>query len=621
MTAPVAPQPSAAPEPGRHPAAAITIVRRDREIFPDVRPLSFKMYRRMFAYTLAYKPFLYPLIVLVVVRAIQLPMLNTVYSKVVNGPITRGNAMGLVLAAAGYLALAAFTYYTLLHRINFAGLLGEGVVHDLRRDIFVKLQSLTMSFFHKTRLGRIISRVTSDSEVIRAGVQDAVFVSVVCCGQGLIALAVMSLYDRALFLVVLATAPLYYVTYRYFRSRLTSAHRANQESFSRLTATLAESINGIRITQGFARQPHNARLWRDLVVDHYRYNMRTVKAAGTFGPLLEFLSAITIAIIIVIGGYRVLNPSIHARVESIVVFYFLVGDVLIPISALSGNYAAAVASMSGAERIFHLLDRQPDFLDPPDALCPRSIAGRVELRDLCFAYEPDKPVLHNVNVMVEPGQTVALVGQTGSGKSSIVNLIAKFYLPTSGQVLIDGLDIVRLDSRCLHRHMGVVLQQNFLFTGTVIDNIRLGRAGATDQEVIEAVRRIDCLDLVEGMARGFQTRVGERGSGLSLGERQVVCFARAMLADPRIMILDEATSSVDTLTELRLQKALSVLLTGRTSFVVAHRLSTIRHADLLLVLDHGRIIERGTHDLLLATGGAYSRLYQQFIRSTVPAGP
>lgn len=616
---PATPVEPAPPSAASSAASLLTHVRRDKEIEPDVRPIDFKLYRRMFGYAAAYPAFLKPLLFCVVVRAIQLPLLNVVFSRIINGPIARGTVPTLLLASLGYLALTGLTQYIFFHRIKLAGLLGEGVVHDLRRDIFDHVQSLTMSFFHKTKLGGLISRVTSDSEVIRAGVQDAVFMSIVNIGQGLIALAIMSCYDGPLFLVVLATSPGFYLTYRYFRGRLTRAHRANQESFSRVTATLAESVTGIRITQGFARQGVNAALWGVLVRDHQRYNMRTIRAAGVFGPLLELLSAMVIAAIFIVGGYRVLNPAIGAKVEHIVIFYFMIGDVLGPVAVMSNNYAVAIQSMAGAERIFRLLDRRPDFTDAPDAIDLPEIVGRVEFRNLCFEYEPGKPVLRDVSFTAEPGQTVALVGHTGSGKTSIINLISKFYLPTSGELLIDGVDIRRVKSESLHQCTGIVLQQNFLFSGTVMDNIRMGRAGASDEQVIDAVRKLDCLDLVEAMAGGFQTRVGERGSGLSLGERQVVCFARAMLAEPRIMILDEATSSVDTLTEIRLQRALAILLRGRTSFVVAHRLSTIRHADLLLVLDHGRLIERGTHDMLLASGGVYSHLYRQFAEGGIEA--
>jgi ATP-binding cassette subfamily B protein len=265
--------------------------------------------------------------------------------------------------------------------------------------------------------------------------------------------------------------------------------------------------------------------------------------------------------------------------------------------------------------LFGLLDSEPEWSDLPEAKPVAAIAGRVELQNVTFGYDPLQPVLHQISLIAEPGQTIALVGHTGSGKTSIINLIAKFYLPSSGRVLIDGLDINSIESNSLHRQMGIVLQQNFLFHGTVADNIRVGKPNASDDQVIEAVRQLDCLDLFSSLPEGFETLVGERGGKLSVGQRQLICFARAMLADPRILILDEATSSIDSQTEARLQAALSILVAGRTSFVVAHRLSTIRHADRVLVLDHGHIVERGRHDELIAQGGVYDRLYRRFVQS------
>jgi ATP-binding cassette subfamily B protein len=426
-----------------------------------------------------------------------------------------------------------------------------------------------------------------------------------------------------MFLIPLLLAPVYYGVYSHFRTRLTSAWRANQESFSRITATLAESVTGIRVTQGFARQDLNAEMFTDLVQDHARFNLSTSLAGGAFNAWVELVGQVLVATIFAVGGYRALSHDPHhaavaatAAVATLTVFYFQANAMLGPIAGFAQMYNTAVASMAGAERVFSMLDRPPEFTDEPDAADLPPITGKVEFRKITFAYDPGKNVLHDISFTARPGQTIALVGHTGSGKSSIINLISKFYLPQAGQILVDGHDLRKIRSASLHKQMGIVLQVNFLFSGTVIENIRMGKPGAPDEEVREAARKIDCLDLIEALPQGFETVVGERGGGLSLGQRQLICFARAMLADPRIMILDEATSSVDTVTEARIQKALGLLLKGRTSFVVAHRLSTIRHADVVLVLDHGRIVERGNHTELLATGGIYANLYMQFIQAT-----
>ncbi|MEX2388549.1 MAG: ABC transporter ATP-binding protein [Phycisphaeraceae bacterium] len=589
---------------------------------PKQRPLNFSIIRRLLSFTRPYALQRNLLLVIVLIRSIQMPMMAWTVAAVINGPIAARDWNGIVLGGLGFVLLAAITHLTQHFRTRWALELGENVIHDLRQLMFEHLQRMPMRFFDKTKLGRIISRFVSDAEALRAGVQDVLFVSLVNVGQMTVAAAIMFWYDPVLFGVVLAMAPILYMINRYFRGRLSLAYRQLQESFSRVTATLAESVSGIRVTQGFVRQDVNAALFNDLVEDHSEYNMRAARLSGVFLPLIEFNSQFFIAMLMLLAGYQVANNVlwVHddatAQVDALVVFFFMVPQFFGPISTIGRQYNQALTAMAGAERVFNLLDYNPDPLDPPDAIEVDRIAGRVEFVDTGFAYEPGKPVLMDINFNVEPGQTIALVGHTGSGKSTIINLLAKFYLPTEGQILIDDQDLTKISADSMAKQLGIVLQQNFLFTGTIMDNVRVGKPDATDEDVIEAARKLDCLDLIETMPDGFYTNVGERGGNLSLGQRQLVCFTRAMLADPRIMILDEATSSVDTMTEARIQKALSLLLTNRTSFVVAHRLSTIRHADMVLVLDSGRIVERGSHNELLATGGVYANLYRQFIHAS-----
>jgi len=455
--------------------------------------------------------------------------------------------------------------------------------------------------------------MTSDAESVRVGVQDVLFVSMVQGGQMLLAGIFMLMIDWRLFSVVIGLTPIIYTINKLFHHRFSTAFRQVQESFSRVTATLAESVNGIRVTQGFSRQEVNADVFGKMIYEHSLINLRVARLRGLFLPLLDLNSQLFLAVLLLLGGWMVLEGQMP--IGDIVQFFFLAGLFFAPIRNIGGQYAQALTSMAGAERVFNLLDRQPEWEDPPDALRPEHIEGRVRLEQVCFEYRPGEPVLIDVDIDARLGETIALVGHTGSGKSTISNLIAKFYLPTSGRVLIDDYDITQLSGEALHKHLGIVLQANFLFTGTVRDNIRFARPEASDEEVVEVVRRLDCEDLLMALPQGLDTPVGEGGGALSLGQRQLVCFARAMLADPRILILDEATSAVDTMTEARIQRALEVLLQDRTSFVVAHRLSTIRGADEVLVLDHGRVVERGRHRQLLAAGGRYAELYRQFIRA------
>lgn len=604
-------------KPTPRPIGLTHLDRRDREA--DKRPLDMRLIVRLFRFTRPHARTRNRLLLTVVLRSLQLPALGWALSAVIKGPIKNRDFPGIVAGAAGYAALALFTYATMHFRMRLGLELGEAVVHDLRNRIFEHLQRMSMRFYDRTKLGRIISRMTSDAEAVRHGIQDVFFVTLIQLGQMLVAAAVMLHYDPALFAVVLAMAPGLWAITRFFRSRLSRAWRDIQESFSRVTATLAESVTGIRVTQGFVRQDVNAEMFRDLVEDHSAYNIRAARLTGVFFPLLELNSQLFIAVLLVLGGAQVLHgvfgarPDPHEQFDALVVFFFMVNTFFAPIASIGRQYNIALTAMAGAERVFNLLDAEPEPLDAGDAASLPSIRGEVEFRRVGFAYDPGKPVLFDVNFLARPGQTVALVGQTGSGKSTLIRLIAKFYLPTTGTILVDGWDLWRVSSESLLQQLGIVLQQNFLFSGTVLDNIRVGKTGASRDEVVEAVRRLDCLDMFEAMPEGFDTDVGERGGNLSLGQRQLVCFARAMLADPRILVLDEATSSVDTMTEARIQHALDALLRGRTSFVVAHRLSTIRHADLVLVFDRGRIVERGNHVELLARAGVYASLYRQFV--------
>ena len=578
------------------------------------RPLDLGLIKRLFRYTRPYTTKRTALAVLVVVRSIQLPALAWVITAVIKGPIQNRDTIGVMWGVVSFLLLAVATQIVLHFRQRLALELGEAVVFDLRNELFRHLQQLPMSFFNNTKLGLIISRMNSDVQNVRIGVQEVLFVCLVQLGQMLTAAACMLWFDAVLFVIVLALAPVLWMINQHFRPKLSSAHRNVQESFSRITATLAESVNGIRVTQAFVRQDQNAALFHELVSDHAANHVAVAHMQGTFLPLLELNTQVFMATLLLVGGYRVLDPSVDASIESLIGFFLMANLFFSPISNLGLQYDQAMTSMAAAERVFHLLDTQPEWTDRADAVDLPSTKGRVEFRNVSFEYDPGRLVLHGVTFTAEPGQTVALVGHTGSGKTTITNLLAKFYISNAGQLRIDGHDIRGITTESLHRHIGIIPQESFLFTGTVLDNIRFARQDASVEVVRDVARALNCLDVLDSLSNGLDTEVGERGGNLSVGQRQLVCFARVMLADPRILILDEATSSIDTVTEIRVQQALERLIHGRTSFVVAHRLSTVRTADLILVLKHGRIVERGIHTELVGAGGVYSNMYQSFVR-------
>jgi ATP-binding cassette subfamily B protein len=523
-----------------------------------------------------------------------------------------GNALALVIAvfiAAG-LANWGMTYV----ETYMTGWVGERILADLRTELFGHLQRLSLGFYERNRAGVLISRMTNDVEAIDQLVTDGVTTlaqsTLLLTGTAVL----LFVFDWRLALATLAVIPFMSIASALFRSRSARAYADVRERLGLVTATLAEDISGMRMVQAFTREELATENFRTVARRYRDSNMQTVVLNALYFPFVSLLATLALAVVLGYGGYRYLQHPTPAALSTLFLFMLLVNNFFDPIQQLSQLYNTFLSATAALDKIIGVLDEEPEIVDRPGARPLPHITGHVRFDQVRFAYglrggEKGEEVLHGIDLDVPAGTTVALVGHTGAGKSTIAKLLARFYEPTSGGITIDGHDLNDVTQDSLRHQLGIVPQEGFLFAGTVAENIAFGKPGARPEEIVRAAQTVGAHEFVLRLEDGYETQLGERGSRLSLGQRQLVAFARALLADPRILILDEATSSVDIGTERTIEEALRTLLADRTSFVIAHRLSTIRDADLIVVLEHGQVIEQGSHEELLARRGLYTSLY------------
>lgn len=532
--------------------------------------------------------------------------------------ISRGKASGLalvmVLLAGVYLAGMLATRF----QIFLMASAGQKLLADLRQQVFHKIQGLSLQFLESKQAGDLMSRLINDIDQLNSFFSQGL-VQMIGSLFALVGIGVaMVLLNWQLGLAVLVMAPVLILTTRLFSKMARRAFRKTRETLGDVSADLQEEIGGIKVAQAFNRTDENVRRFAERNAANRDANVNATMVTSAFAPAMDVLSALDMALVAAMGGLLAIRGAISVGV--VVAFLQYVQNFFRPIQTVAQLWTMAQSALAAAERAFELLDTPETIQDAPNARIIEAIEGSVAFEHIRFEYEDGQPVLEDVSFSARAGQTIAIVGPTGAGKTTLVSLIARFYDPVSGAVRIDGVDIRELAQNSLRSKIGIVTQEPFLFSGSLMENIRYGRLQASDEEVIQAAKLANAHDFILLLPDGYNTNVGERGKLLSQGQRQLVSIARAILADPRILILDEATASIDTRTEVLIQKALNTLMRGRTSFVIAHRLSTIRNADVVLVIDDGKIVEQGAHSDLIAKNGLYAELYRRQFKTVLPDG-
>ncbi|WP_106767896.1 ABC transporter ATP-binding protein [Paenibacillus faecalis] len=577
------------------------------------KPFNWKQLTRLISYMKPYAKQMVPLVIVLMligtITKLAVPYLTgSAIDKAIAPESGSPNVQLLYKITIAALVLYIIQYITGIFRIKYTNIIGQRVIYDLRTDLFRHIQRLSFNFFDKRPAGSVLVRVTNDVNSLQDLFTNGVVNLLIDCVQLVGIVIILLAINWKLGLAVIVTVPIMFFISTALRVRIRRAWQDVRMKNSRINSHLNESIQGIRVTQAYTQEEENMKFFDQMNLDSKKSWDKASAMNQAFGPLIEITGGVGTLILFWLGSTLIKNDEL--TIGLLIAFSNYVGNFWEPINRLGMMYNQLLVAMASSERIFEFIDEKPSISNASEAKDLPEIQGNIKLKDVVFEYEPGRQALKGINLDVKAGQSIALVGHTGSGKSTIINLLSRFYDITDGEITIDGYDIRKVTVESLRKQIGIVLQDTFIFSGTIRDNIRFGRLDATNEEIEAVAKAVDAHEFIMNMPGGYDTEVEERGNMLSMGQRQLLSFARALLADPRILILDEATASIDTETELKIQDALKVLLKGRTSFIVAHRLSTIRHADHIVVLDHGRVIEEGNHEQLMKLKGTYYGLIE-----------